>query len=144
MELLKESVMQKTRDRHIVILNSLSQDDHGNLYAAVSKEVVMKKLRDKNVVVLSVQPQDDYEKLHIKGSENLPLGQSHQDFAQMVDHKYGKDNLYITYSTDCTCNASFNAADALRKEGFIAFAYLGGIQEWSQVGFPTEGVVSQQ
>jgi rhodanese-related sulfurtransferase len=106
---------------------------------SMSKETVRDKMKDLDVVVLNVLPDNDYAKLHIKGSENLPLGQNPGDFVQAVEKKFGKDKFFITYCAGLTCNAGPNAAKALQQKGFKANDYAGGIQEWSEAGFPCEG-----
>ena len=106
---------------------------------SMTKEAVKEKMMDVNTVVLDVLPDNDYAKLHIKGSENLPLGLNSGDFVEAVEKHYGKDKFFITYCAGLTCNAGPDAAKALQKKGFKANDYPGGIQEWSEAGFPTEG-----
>src|SRR5579872_1677983 len=106
---------------------------------SMTKEAVKEKTMDVNTVVLDVLPDNDYAKLHIKGSENLPLGLNSGDFVEAVEKHYGKDKFFITYCAGLTCNAGPDAAKALQKKGFKANDYPGGIQEWSEAGFPTEG-----
>ena len=106
---------------------------------SMTKETVLEKMKEMNVVVLNVLPQNDYAKLHIKGSESLPLGLNSGDFVQAVEKRYGKDKFFITYCAGMTCNAGPKAAKALQEKGFKANDYAGGIQDWSQAGFPTEG-----
>lgn len=105
----------------------------------MTKEALKDKMRDANVVVLNVLSENDFAKLHIKGSENLPLGQSEGDFVQAVEKRYGKDKFFITYCAGLTCNAGPKAAKALQEKGFKANDYPGGVQEWSEAGFPMEG-----
>ena len=107
---------------------------------SMTKEALKGKMADKNVVVLNVLPEADYARLHIKGSENLPIGQDADDFVQAVEKKYGKDKFFITYCAGVTCHAGPNAAKALQGKGFKAADYAGGIKEWSEAGFPTEGI----
>ena len=106
---------------------------------SMTKEEVQVKLRDSNVVVLNVLPDTDYDKLHIKGSENLPLGLSMDHFIEEVTKRYGKDKFLITYCAGVTCNAGPGAAKALKEKGFRADDYAGGMQEWLEAGFPTDG-----
>jgi rhodanese-related sulfurtransferase len=106
---------------------------------SMTKEAVKEKMKDSNVMVLNVLPDNDYAKLHIAGSENLPLGLSSGDFVQAVEKKYGKNKLFITYCAGLTCNAGPNAAKALQEKGFKAFDYAGGMKDWSEAGYPTEG-----
>jgi rhodanese-related sulfurtransferase len=105
----------------------------------MTKEAVRDKMKDSNVIVLNVLPENEYAKLHIKGSESLPIGMSADDFAEAVEKKYGKDKFFITYCASVTCMAGPNAAKALQKKGFKANDYPGGIREWEESGFPTEG-----
>ena len=106
---------------------------------SMTKEAVRDKMRESNVVVLNVLPENDYAKLHIKGSESFPLGLNNDDFTQAVEKKYGKDKFFITYCAGPTCDAGPKAAKALQKKGLKANDYSGGIQEWSQAGFPADG-----
>jgi rhodanese-related sulfurtransferase len=107
---------------------------------SMTKEAVRDKMKDFNVMVLNVLPESDYAKLHIKGSENLPLGQNTGDFAEAVEKHYGRDKFFITYCAGATCQAGPNAAKALKEKGFKANDYPGGMKEWSEAGFPTEGL----
>jgi rhodanese-related sulfurtransferase len=111
---------------------------------SMTKEAVQVKLADKNVVVLNVLPSDDFKKIHITGSLNIPMGLSSADFVQAVDKKFGKDPFFITYCAGLNCSVGSSAAKALREKGFKADDLPGGIQEWSQAGFPTEGTESGQ
>jgi rhodanese-related sulfurtransferase len=106
---------------------------------SLTKEEVQVKLRDSNVVVLDVLPDTDYDKLHIKGSDNLPLGLNMDHFIDEVARLYGKEKFFITYCAGVTCNAGPDAAKALKAKGFQAEDYAGGMQEWSEAGFPTDG-----
>ena len=103
------------------------------------KEDVRDIMTDAKVVVLNVLPENDYAKLHIRGSENLPLGTNPDDFVQAVEKRYGRDKFFITYCAGLTCTAGSQAAKVLRRKGFKANEYPGGIQDWSQAGFPTGG-----
>src|SRR5580658_7378971 len=105
----------------------------------MSKEVVKDKMKYADTIVLNVLPEADFAKLHIKGSESLTLGQNVDEFAVAVEKKYGKDKFFISYCAGSTCNAGPNAAKALQLKGFKANDYAGGMQEWSEAGFPTEG-----
>jgi rhodanese-related sulfurtransferase len=106
---------------------------------SMTKEAVRDKMRDHNVVVLDVLPDTDFAKMHITGSENLPLGLNTGDFVQAVEKRYGKNKFFITYCAGLTCNVGFEAAKALTEKGFKADDYPGGMQEWSEADFPTEG-----
>src|SRR5581483_8241343 len=106
---------------------------------SVSKETVKDKMKDANTIVLNVLPEADFAKLHIKGSENLPFGKDANAFAVEVEKKYGKSKFFITHCASLTCDAGPKAAKALQEKGFKAADYAGGMKEWSEAGFPTEG-----
>jgi rhodanese-related sulfurtransferase len=105
----------------------------------MNKEAVRNEMKEKNVVVLNVLPGKDYANLHIAGSENIPLGLNPNDFVQAVEKRYGKDKFFITYCAGLICQAGPNAAKALTDKGFKADDYPGGMQDWSEAGFPMEG-----
>jgi rhodanese-related sulfurtransferase len=77
--------------------------------------------------------------MHIKGSENLPLGQKTDEFVKAVEKKYGKNKFFVTYCAGATCMAGPNAAKALKEKGFQAEEFTGGMEEWASAGLPTEG-----
>lgn len=106
---------------------------------SMTKEAVRDKMKDANVVVLNVLPESDHLKLHISGSENLPLGLNAGDFVESVEKRFGKDKFFITYCAGTACKSGPDAAKALQKMGFKANDYAGGIEDWSQAGFPTTG-----
>ncbi len=105
----------------------------------MTREEVVEKMKGPNVVVLNVLPDNDYAKLHIAGSENFPLGLSTSAFVQAVGKKYGRTKFFITYCAGFTCNAGLNAAQGLMEKGFKANYYPGGIKDWADAGFATEG-----
>ncbi len=111
---------------------------------SMTKEAVMEKMKEKNVVVLNVLSDAEYAKLHIKGSENLPLGLKAEDFVQAAEKRFGKTRFLITYCAGFTCNAGPEAAKALKARGFEAEDYPGGMKEWSDAEFPTEGTDVKQ
>lgn len=106
---------------------------------ALNKEMVLKKMRERHTVVLNVLSKDDYDKLHIKGSHSLPWEKDPTTFVKLVGDHFGKDKYFITHCAGYTCMAGLDAAKALKAAGFEAEDYPGGIQEWSEADFPTEG-----
>ncbi len=105
----------------------------------MSKETVKEKMEDRDTVVLNVLSKSDYAKGHIKGSDNVPWNESNIDFVQAVTEKYGKKKFFITYCAGLTCTAGPKAAKALQEKNFKATEYAGGMKEWSEAGYPTEG-----
>ena len=106
---------------------------------SMTKERVLSKMKNKNVIVLNVLPVGDFEAQHITGSENIPFGNSVDDFAHAVEKRFGKDRLLITHCSDVSCLTGSAAAMALQKRGFKADDYPGGMRDWEEAGYPTEG-----
>lgn len=109
---------------------------------ALTKEVVLDKMKGRDVIVLNVLSAADYHKLHIRGSWNLPYAADPVGFAGKVEKLFGKEKFFITHCSGVTCSAGPNAAKALRKEGFKADDYPGGLQDWVDAGFPVEGTLA--
>lgn len=106
----------------------------------MTKEEIVEKMKEKGVVALDVLPEADYQKLHIKGSDSLSItGVRPDDFVKAVEAKYGKDKFLITYCSGWPCRHFLEAAEVLKKQGFQAEGYAGGIKEWAESGFPVEG-----
>ena len=106
---------------------------------SLTKEQVREKMVEKDVVVLSVLPQEDFEKLHIAGSRSLPLTLDYGAFLHEIEKMYGKKRFFITYGSHWTRVDGASAAQAMKVQGFNAENYPGGIREWFDAGFPTEG-----
>jgi rhodanese-related sulfurtransferase len=107
---------------------------------SLSKEEVSEKMKDADTVVLDILSEADFNKLHIKGSDCFTFGQNVRSFLLAVEKKYGKGKFFITYCANrADALSSHNAAVVLKEQGYNAEDYPGGIQEWSEAGFPTEG-----
>ena len=109
---------------------------------ALTKEMVMEKMNERDTVVLNVLSRGDYDKMHIKGSHSFPWGKDPAAFTKLVGDRYGKGKFFITHCSGYTCQAGPDAAKALKAAGFKAEDYPGGIQEWSEAGYPTEGTMA--
>lgn len=106
---------------------------------SLTKESVREKMKEKSTIVLNVLSRDEYDKLHIKGSYNIPWGQDPAAFVKSVEQWFGREKFLITHCSGLTCQAGPNAAQVLKKAGFKAEDYPGGIQDWAEAGFPTVG-----
>jgi rhodanese-related sulfurtransferase len=109
---------------------------------ALTTEQVREKIKGKDVVLLNVLPEEDNQKLHIKNSLNLPLGENASGFAQKVEKQFGRDKFFITYCAGFSCPAGPNAAMALKEKGFRAEDYPGGMEDWTDAGYPVEGTMA--
>ncbi len=101
----------------------------------LSKEEVLKHLQEGTAVVINVLGRPAYDDVHIKGSISIPLDMVEDGRLDAL----GESKDVITYCKDSTCLASKGAARILRKHGYNASAYEGGIKEWLESGLPVEG-----
>ena len=112
----------------------------GFLLVALSscqKEVVEKK---KGIIVVNVLDKELYDDCHIKGSIHIPFEDVQKEVPKLID----KDATVVFYCSNYMCSASGEAAKMMKKLGFKnAYAYEGGMAEWHQKGYPTEGSCKQ-
>jgi len=78
---------------------------------------------------------DTFRDCAIVGSINLPFKQ-----LETLSKDLAKDQEIIVYCASYECEASRHAYRLLTKLGFTHIkAYEGGIAEWYQKGYPTQG-----
>jgi rhodanese-related sulfurtransferase len=105
----------------------------------IERDLVFENLNKGEAVILNVLSKTNFRKLHIKGSENLPLGEDPEAFCKEAEDKYGKDRMFIVYGDHFGLLDSFLAAQALEARGMKARNYSGGMQEWYRLGLPVDG-----
>lgn len=87
------------------------------------------------LIVINVLPSNSFDDLHIKGSINVPLSML-DDYAKTLD----SDQEIVVYCASYACSASKKAWNIITARGFKnVFAYEGGVAEWHQKGYPTQG-----
>jgi len=85
-------------------------------------------------VLVDARSQEDYDKKHLPGSINIPL----EDLKSYAD-RLDKSEVIVTYCGGFQCPVSTEAAKELMTLGFKkVMDYKGGIQEWTEKGYPTE------
>lgn len=90
---------------------------------------------DPDLCVINVLPAALYDDCHITNSINVPL-------KQLVSllMSWDRDKKIIVYCALHECDAGEKAYILLSCLGFTDIAdYKGGIKEWYQLGYPTEG-----
>lgn len=91
-------------------------------------------------ILINVLAPEFYDDCHIRGSTNVPLNQL-SNYAQTLD----KNSEIVVYCAHYLCPASKNAWHTLHDLGFTnVWAYEGGIREWLQRRYPTEGPCVQE
>jgi rhodanese-related sulfurtransferase len=104
--------------------------------AACSKSVEKKP----TLIVMNVLSPELYADAHIKGSISVPFEQAEQ-YAKTLDPK----TEVVVYCSNYMCSASGMVAQTLLGMGFTkVWAFEGGMAEWYQLGYPTEGPVAKE
>ena len=85
------------------------------------------------IVLLDVRNADMFAVQHIKGAKNVPLVELVSKLATLP-----KDKTIVTYCGDMTCGLAPKAALQLAQKGFKVMELVGGIDVWSQKGFPVD------
>lgn len=106
----------------------------------ISKEELLKNLGSEDYVILNVLAAQAYRKIHIKNSRSIPFDKVEEGDLGNVD----KNRKIVTYCASYTCSASRKAAAILKERGYNVMAYEGGIKEWAESGYPTEGEMSSE
>ena len=89
-------------------------------------------------VFIDARDQWEYAESHIMGSINIP------EFSFEPDNPKVKglvrDQIYVIYCDGDDCDVSKRLATELMELGFTRiYVFLGGIYEWLEAGYPTEG-----
>lgn len=85
------------------------------------------------IVLLDVRNADMFAVQHIKGAINIPLVELVSKLATLP-----KDKTIVTYCGDLTCGLAPKAALELAQKGFKVKELVGGIDVWSEKGFPVD------
>lgn len=85
-------------------------------------------------VLVDARSREDYDRSHLPGALSIPV-EDIKDYADRLD----KGEEIVTYCGSFQCPASTMAAEEFMKLGFKSVRdYKGGIQEWTEKGYPTE------
>ena len=90
---------------------------------------------DNNLMVINVLPEKYYNDCHITGSINAPL-------PDLVEQTclWDRSQKIVVYCALEACDAGEKGAILLHCMGFAeVIDYKGGIKEWYQLNYPTEG-----
>ena len=91
--------------------------------------------KKQELVIINVLDEAEFADCHIFGSINIPFDQFEEAAA-----KFDKNNQYVIYCSDYMCMSSGYCAKILKDAGFEhVWAYEGGMAEWYQKGYPSQG-----
>ena len=87
------------------------------------------------LVIINVLEKPEFQDCHISGSVNIPF----DEFEDRVT-SLSKQNHYVVYCADYMCMSSGFCAKLLKDAKFEhVWAYEGGMAEWYQKGYPSQG-----
>lgn len=98
------------------------------------EELLLMYKNSARFVLVDARSQEDYDRKHLPGAMNIPL----EDIKSYAD-RLDKNEEIVTYCGGFQCPVSTEAAKALMGLGFKNVRdYKGGIEEWTEKGYPTE------
>ena len=102
----------------------------------ISAEQLINDMKNSDdLTVVCVLPQESFDKLHIKGSTCVPLQN-----LKAESKLWAKNKNIAVYCASKACLLSNQAYELLVSLGFSNVrVYEGGVQEWSDRGFPVAG-----
>ena len=102
----------------------------------VARQELLRGVRDGAMVVIDVRPEDEFAQGHVPGAINIPLSALKRRLADLPKRKE-----IVAYCRGPYCILSFDAVDALRKQGFRARRLEDGFPEWKAAGLPVQRVL---
>lgn len=106
-----------------------------NIRTITAEELKGKMGKDHGLTVINALNKESYDDCRITGSINIPL-----DTLQEKAKTWARDKEIVVYCADEECPVSRNAFETLATMGFTnIYAYEGGMREWKQKGFPSQG-----
>lgn len=93
--------------------------------------LLTKKVTD--LLVLDVRSSDMYDANHIPTALNIPLPDLAGKLATLP-----KDKTIVAYCGNMTCALAPKAALVLAEKGFRVMQLTGGMETWTEKGFPVE------
>ena len=95
--------------------------------------------------VINVLDEQYYNDAHIVGSENVPFDNFEKTVqAHFNDGSWNTSDRFVIYCANYQCSASSEAAKFLKSlQATDVAVYEGGMAEWKQKGYPTEGPAAE-
>jgi len=104
-------------------------------FEEIKKEELKAKLDAKeDFILIDVRGDVAHEQEHIPGAISVP----HDNLEPHLG-KLDKGKLIIAYCGSYECPLSKQVATKLEELGYNVKAYEGGIKEWRESGYPSEG-----
>jgi rhodanese-related sulfurtransferase len=96
----------------------------------VDRNILLQRVREGAVTVLDVRPEDEYRAGHIPGAVSVPLDQFEKTLSGLP-----REQEIVAYCRGPYGLLAIEAVELLRKSGFKAVRFEGGIENWRAMGF---------
>lgn len=104
----------------------------------VAKERVKAVLELDSAVIVDARSEGEFAEGHIPGAINIPY-ESFVDYFDTLTEFVPMQATVICYCRSVSCDLSDNLARELRLAGYDkVVVYHGGIDEWTEAGYPVE------
>ncbi|OQA34584.1 MAG: HTH-type transcriptional repressor CzrA [Betaproteobacteria bacterium ADurb.Bin341] len=127
--------LRETAEAHLVelrlALEQMQQAPDG-LFPQ-DRESLLQKARDGEVIVIDVRPGSEYAAGHFPFARSLPLEELEQRLAELPSNA-----PVVAYCRGPYCLMSDEAVRLLRKHGYEAAKWSGGMSDWCGKGLPVE------
>lgn len=92
------------------------------------------------LIIINVLDKSEFDDCHIAGSINIPFAEFENKVAS-----FDKNNHYVLYCADYACMSSGYCAKLLRDQNCkYVWEYAGGMVDWYQKGYPTQGPAQEE
>jgi rhodanese-related sulfurtransferase len=106
-----------------------------NIRTITAEELKGKMGKNNGLTVINALDKETYDDCRITGSINIPL-----NVLKDRVKDWDRNKEIVTYCAQETCPVSREAFEILASMGFTnIYAYEGGMREWKQKGFPSQG-----
>lgn len=110
------------------------------LFVLVGCNFFNSALKNPKLIIINVLDKNEFDDCHIAGSVNIPFAEFENKVAS-----FDKNDHYILYCADYACMSSGYCAKLLRDKNYKnVWEYSGGIVEWYQKGYPTQGPAQEE
>lgn len=100
----------------------------------ISADQLLQLLYSDTVSILHIMSKKAFIEYRIMNSIWIPFNKIEEHDFYLIN----RNKTIVTYCKDASCMTSVFAAEILRKNGYNALAYRGGINEWRSLGYPSE------
>jgi rhodanese-related sulfurtransferase len=105
---------------------------------AIEGDELVRRVRRGEVTLLDVRPVEEFQAGHIPGARSIPLTELSARLQEIP-----KDRDVVAYCRGPYCVMAVDAAELLRRKGFIAHRMEQGVADWRVRGWRIEKAASE-